>query len=584
MNIRYLSLLLILAGIWFLPTAGLAQSDADRLSLSYSTQPVRVGDTITITVEGKGLQGLYANEVRIAYEPESLQYVGTELRLNGGFPVFQNTGNEIILAHTFIGAKAGLTGDHELYRLKLKVLQERQTHVRLTKSIKVKLANGTSVGEEDLRVSDITVGTGTAEEDKGNGNENGNGNGNGKDHSTGGTQGELPIDSHSVTPHRIVTDGSADSQGRVKVQVDPEKLRQAMESSAQSEVVVEVRQSQGTRSIQVQLPLNSLGGDNKWRLSLRVETGLASVTIPSKLWGELQRNQPGHMELGIEVLTASDIPLGFSERMRDGDALIDLTLLADGRRLHDFAGAEVKVELPYQGKHAWQPHRLVVYYVSDNGTLEVVKNSRYNQATSRMETTLKHFSKYYVSYNDKPLFDDLNQAEWGRSAIEALALQSTIQGVSEREFQPQSYVTRAQFIKMVIDAFDLMDTSAISRFEDVLPGEWYYPAIASAEELGIVEGNSQLRFGVKEFITRQEMAAIIYRAMQCKGIVSKQDGTVSAFTDLDHISSYAVKALTSLHASGIIQGMENGKLEPGSYATRAQAAVILYRIPFHEHS
>ena len=83
---------------------------------------------------------------------------------------------------------------------------------------------------------------------------------------------------------------------------------------------------------------------------------------------------------------------------------------------------------------------------------------------------------------------------------------------------------------MIIKAFDLLEDSASASFDDVKDTEWYYPYVASAYKKGIINGVSDTNFGVALTLTREDMAVIIYRAMQFKGIVLNGNETENSRT------------------------------------------------------
>ena len=112
-------------------------------------------------------------------------------------------------------------------------------------------------------------------------------------------------------------------------------------------------------------------------------------------------------------------------------------------------------------------------------------------------------------------------------------------------------------------------------FKDVKAGEWYSDYIAAAYENGAVIGLSEDNFGVGEYVTREQLAVIIYRILLRKGIVFKKDET--SLSDVESISDYAKEAVLAMEASSIIMGYDDGSFKPFLEASRAAAAAIIYR-------
>jgi len=175
-------------------------------------------------------------------------------------------------------------------------------------------------------------------------------------------------------------------------------------------------------------------------------------------------------------------------------------------------------------------------------------------------------------------FSDLESVPWAKESIEALAAKGIVNGPGDGTFRPDNKVTRAEFIKMLITAFDLVDKNAQSTFSDVKAGMWYYEAIASAERLGIVKGKGDGSFGVNEHISRQDMAVMVYRMSLILGMNLRAGSSEVQFADKSDISAYALEAVAAMHENGIIKGVGDNRFAPKSNATRAEAAVIIYRL------
>ncbi|HHV99429.1 MAG TPA: hypothetical protein GXX36_07625 [Clostridiaceae bacterium] len=175
-------------------------------------------------------------------------------------------------------------------------------------------------------------------------------------------------------------------------------------------------------------------------------------------------------------------------------------------------------------------------------------------------------------------FSDLESVPWAKESIEALAAKGIVNGPGDGTFRPNNKVTRAEFLKMLLTAFDLVDKDAQGTFSDVKAGMWYYEAVASAEKLGIVKGKGDGSFGVNQHISRQDMAVMVYRTSLILGMNLSVDSGEVLFADKDDISAYALEAVAAMQKNGIIKGVGDNRFSPKSNATRAEAAVIIYRL------
>ena len=174
-------------------------------------------------------------------------------------------------------------------------------------------------------------------------------------------------------------------------------------------------------------------------------------------------------------------------------------------------------------------------------------------------------------------FNDLDPVPWAVTAINVLAGNGIVNGTSANTYEPLAPVTRAQFTKMVCIAFAVKEyTPATPTFTDVAPSDWSYKYVEAAAAAGIVKGVSETEFDPNALVTREQMAAMMYRAMTVAGASLKTDAPAS-FTDAASISDYAVEAVNTLSAAGVINGMDDGRFAPQETANRAQAACIIYQ-------
>lgn len=177
-------------------------------------------------------------------------------------------------------------------------------------------------------------------------------------------------------------------------------------------------------------------------------------------------------------------------------------------------------------------------------------------------------------------FNDLADVSWAKASIEELASRGIINGLENNEFRPNENVTREQFIKMLMLAFNLSDNNAAADFKDVRKDAWYYTYVAGAQQFGIISGLGDGNFGIGKEISRQEMAAMAYRASQHAGVqlTLEQTSPNMVFADGDSIADYAVQSVKIMQQAGIINGVEGNRFAPDDAATRAQAAKIIYTL------
>lgn len=189
------------------------------------------------------------------------------------------------------------------------------------------------------------------------------------------------------------------------------------------------------------------------------------------------------------------------------------------------------------------------------------------------------FSSYVVVEN-KVSFTDIAKVEaWAGREIQVVAAKGAIEGKSEGKFVPQDKVTRAEFAKMLIRALDLENGSATEAFADVDAADWFAPYVAAAAQLKIINGRSAAKFDPSATITRAEMATMIARALKVsKGAadVANVDAALKGFADASKINATLKDGVAFAATHKIVIG-NAGKFLPKNNATRAEAAVIIYR-------
>jgi len=168
-------------------------------------------------------------------------------------------------------------------------------------------------------------------------------------------------------------------------------------------------------------------------------------------------------------------------------------------------------------------------------------------------------------------FADVQTTHWAYKAIEKMADKGILNGKGDGNFEPDSGVTREEFVKIIVVAFDLK-ADAENSFSDVSADRWSASYISSAAALGIVNGDGE-NFEPTKVMSRQEMAVIIHRVFEHLG--AEVSGEAVTFDDDSEIADYAKSAVEALTATGIINGMGDGTFAPKATVTRAQSAKVV---------
>ncbi len=177
------------------------------------------------------------------------------------------------------------------------------------------------------------------------------------------------------------------------------------------------------------------------------------------------------------------------------------------------------------------------------------------------------------------IFSDLYTVSWAEEAIIALAENGILNGKGENLFCPNDNITREEFTAILVRALIPNQQMADINFIDTDKEAWYYEFLQKAVGAAIVQGKSSELFGVGENITRQDMAVMINRAgAYISNDFSRNLGEYEKFSDDTSISDYAKEAVYRLKLLEIINGVDGENFAPKAFATRAEAAKMMYGI------
>ena len=270
-------------------------------------------------------------------------------------------------------------------------------------------------------------------------------------------------------------------------------------------------------------------------------------------------------------------------------AVLEAYFVSDGTRIHDFKGGSVELSIPYRADGA-----IRAWFLKEDGTREPV-SARYDKENAQL--ILHHFSHYVIEELDSsaaytvcakddscPLgaFGDLTAAAWYHDGVHYCLENGLMRGVSGGKFLPDGSTTRAQLVTVLWRLEGSPETTGAVRFGDTAGGAWYTEAVRWAAGCGVVKGYDNGCFGPNDAVTREQMAAILYRYAQHKGydVSAGEDTNILSFDDAFAVSEYAIPAMQWACGSGMVHGIarDGGMLlAPRDTTTRAQAATLIMR-------
>lgn len=173
---------------------------------------------------------------------------------------------------------------------------------------------------------------------------------------------------------------------------------------------------------------------------------------------------------------------------------------------------------------------------------------------------------------DTPPFTDVPADAWYAGALEWCRENGIMSGTSATAFSPDSTMTRAMLAMVLYRAAGSPAAEETAEFTDVPVGAWCADAVAWASANRLMAGYGGGVFGANDPITREQLAAILWRYA---GSPEAEAGT--DYADEDSISDFAVQAVDWARSAGVISGKDGNRFDPKGGATRSQVAVILYR-------
>lgn len=186
----------------------------------------------------------------------------------------------------------------------------------------------------------------------------------------------------------------------------------------------------------------------------------------------------------------------------------------------------------------------------------------------------------FAAISDETLkanFTDVAADAWYADAVQYVYENGLMSGTSETTFSPDLTTTRGMIVTILYRMENEPAVTGTTAFTDVAADQYYANAVAWAAQNGIVAGIDAITFAPDKAITREQMAAILYRYAQFKGYDVSAKADLSVYTDAASVGAYAVDAMAWANGAGLITGTSATTLTPAGNATRAQVAAILMR-------
>lgn len=316
--------------------------------------------------------------------------------------------------------------------------------------------------------------------------------------------------------------------------------------------------------------------------SVKVETDLCSFTLDSEVFGNSLKNAKDNNE----TITLSQTKLKKKPKeMKDIEVIdtpvMDFTAVKGETKMKVFEEpltTSFKVDKKiYKDYTQEQLESLTVFYYNEKTEKWEPVGGRFDPVSETITTSLPHFSQYTVMLSNKS-FSDVNQ-HWARKEINIMLRKGIID--EKADFSPIQKISRAEFSSWVSKAFNIDGQSVELPFEDIAPEDQYYKEIAAAYKKEIIKGKSETIFDSKGFISREEIAALVTRALsryKDMPISENIQEILGSFIDREKIAKWAEKGVATAITEKLIYGYPNKSYRPQKDTQKDEAAVLIYNI------
>lgn len=356
----------------------------------------------------------------------------------------------------------------------------------------------------------------------------------------------------TTTPSGPSTGGS-DGWTEIEDEVDetPSGSTVTVDMNGTTEVPAEVFEAVAGKDVTLEL---DMGGGVKWEIN--------GQDIPTDL-------DITDLDLGVSLNT-SDIPMDVINMVTGEKSTVQLSLAHDGE-----FGFTMTLTAPVgtENKGLWAN----LYHYNTTQKQMLFETAAQVDASGNVALKFTHASEYAIVLDEKSHelpFTDTIKGAWYQGAVEYVYRNSIMTGTSATSFEPNAPLSRAMVAQILYNLEGQPTVEGESTFADA-NGHWAVNAIAWAQQTGVVNGYEDNTFRPNRAVSREELAQMLYNYAKVKGYDLTASGDLTAFPDGSKVSSWAEAAMAWANGNELINGHDDGTLQPGGDSTRAQAASIL---------
>lgn len=362
-----------------------------------------------------------------------------------------------------------------------------------------------------------------------------------------------PVSGGGTTTPSGPSTGGSDGWTEIEDEVDetPSGSTVTVDMNGTTEVPAEVFEAVAGKDVTLEL---DMGGGVKWEIN--------GQDIPTDL-------DFTDLDMGVSLNT-SDIPVDVINMVTGEKSTVQLSLAHDGE-----FGFTMTLTAPVgtQNKGLWAN----LYHYDTTRKQMLFETAAQVDSSGNVALKFTHASEYAIvldeSSHELP-FTDTAKGAWYQGAVEYVYRNSIMTGTSATSFEPNAPLSRAMVAQILYNLEGQPTVEGESTFADA-SGHWAVNAIAWAQQTGVVNGYEDNTFRPNRAASREELAQMLYNYAKVKGYDLTASGDLTAFPDGSKVSSWAEAAMAWANGNELINGHDDGTLQPGGDSTRAQAASIL---------
>ena len=275
------------------------------------------------------------------------------------------------------------------------------------------------------------------------------------------------------------------------------------------------------------------------------------------------------LDMGVSMNT-STIPVNLINMVTGKKGTVQMTLAHDGE-----FGFTMTLTAPVgtENKGLWAN----LYHYDTTRKQMLFETAAQVDTSGNVALKFSHASEYAIVLDTKSHelpFDDVNVGDWFQAAVEYVYRNGIMTGTSATTFEPGTTLSRAMVAQILYNLEGQPTVTEATTFTDS-GTHWAAKAIAWAQKTGVVSGYEDNTFRPNKAVTREELAQMLYNYAKYKDYDLTASGDLTAFPDGEEVSSWAETAMAWANGNELINGHDDGTLEPSGDSTRAQAASIL---------